>query len=556
MGASRATAQPIDELNEQIEWLFELSDHPLEPNDSILVLSDTLERLSKRSDYDLGVLVSRYMQGLVLYRTGEVDSSILVLTGVQTEVEKLSNADELLSRVIYALGVSYHFQGKYEMALDRYQAALTLSERLGDQTKIGTVLCNFGRLYSYMGDLDRAFEYYMQAYSYVDILPSYRLARLYNALGNYYSNKQQLDSSRHYYLLSLEIHQELDDKRGIAHGYNNLAIVDYLSGDTNGAVDGFQSALDVRLELSSPHNISESYYNLGYLNFDLGRHEEAIRNYRLGLVYADKAKSIIAKRDLLLEMSASFEKLRQFDSAYYYLSQGRVLADSVMNEAKQDEILLLEKEYETEKLLARQTVIEKENELTTYQRNALLSGLIIILIAGSVAYYIQQLRYRYTLVKADRDRALLEKETELAQKEIILKQEQIANFTNQLIHKNELLEQLQQQIEQEQLSAKQSASFISQHKTPNLENEHDWLNFKIEFEKAYPGFFNMLLANSPEITPHDQRLASLMRVALSNKEIGHILNISSDSVVKAKYRLRQKLGFESQSQLDQFIQEA
>ncbi|MEQ9298512.1 MAG: tetratricopeptide repeat protein [Cyclobacteriaceae bacterium] len=549
-------SQSTEALDHDIAQLYALLDDPLEPNDSIQALADALKRSSATSNYELGVLVASYMHAQVLYRTNQADSAIAIYNAIQEKAIAVANGERLVARLAQALGAAYQKQGSYDLALKSYQEALMLSTALGSWPKVAVAHFSLGFLHSAIGDSDKAFDHYMNAADHINVMPPVQQARLYNALGTYYSNKNLLDSSRYYYQLGLDIHRQLGDLRGVSHGYNNLAIVNYLSGDIEAAIVGFQSALKVRLELGSPYNISDSYYNIGYLNADMGRHVEAIRNYRLGLKYARLANSIIAERDLLLEMSASFEKLAQFDSAYYYLAQGRVLADSVMNETKQNEILALEKEYETNQLLARQEVIEKEKALTTYQRNALLVGLIAILIIGSVGYYIQQLRYKYRLVKSERDRVMLEKETELAQKEVNLKQEQIANFTNQLIHKNELLEQLQQQIEQKQLSAQQSASFIGQHKTPNLETEHDWLNFKIEFEMAYPGFFNSVISRSSDITPHDQRLASLMRVALSNKEIGHILNISSDSVVKAKYRLRQKLGFESQSQLDQFIQEA
>ena len=49
------------------------------------------------------------------------------------------------------------------------------------------------------------------------------------------------------------------------------------------------------------------------------------------------------------------------------------------------------------------------------------------------------------------------------------------------------------------------------------------------------------------------RLAALMKMSLTTKEMATILNISPDSVNKARYRLRKKLNLSTDDSLSDFI---
>jgi DNA-binding CsgD family transcriptional regulator len=57
------------------------------------------------------------------------------------------------------------------------------------------------------------------------------------------------------------------------------------------------------------------------------------------------------------------------------------------------------------------------------------------------------------------------------------------------------------------------------------------------------------------MTENEKRLAALLRLNLSSKEIASILNISPKSVEMNRYRLRKKLGVPSDVGLSEFIRE-
>jgi DNA-binding NarL/FixJ family response regulator len=87
----------------------------------------------------------------------------------------------------------------------------------------------------------------------------------------------------------------------------------------------------------------------------------------------------------------------------------------------------------------------------------------------------------------------------------------------------------------------------------NVKFENDWYRIKAHFEKIYPGFFDRLRKKHPVLTPNDHKLAALLRMNLSTKEISHILKITAPSTEISRIRLRKKLGLDKNVNLTQFI---
>ena len=83
--------------------------------------------------------------------------------------------------------------------------------------------------------------------------------------------------------------------------------------------------------------------------------------------------------------------------------------------------------------------------------------------------------------------------------------------------------------------------------------EKDWENFNNYFNKVNPGFEENILTQFPQLSLGEIRLASLIKMKLTNQEIATILNIEAKSVRMNKYRFKRKLGLEEQQDLFEFI---
>lgn len=63
----------------------------------------------------------------------------------------------------------------------------------------------------------------------------------------------------------------------------------------------------------------------------------------------------------------------------------------------------------------------------------------------------------------------------------------------------------------------------------------------LELEESNSRFQNGLKRRFPDLTSYDLRLCTYLKSNLSTKEIATLLNITPDSVKKAKHRLRKKV---------------
>ncbi|MFY0591807.1 helix-turn-helix transcriptional regulator [Roseivirga sp.] len=62
-----------------------------------------------------------------------------------------------------------------------------------------------------------------------------------------------------------------------------------------------------------------------------------------------------------------------------------------------------------------------------------------------------------------------------------------------------------------------------------------------ELQNSASSFLDSIKSSYPHLTAYDLRLCTYLKANMSTKEIATLLNITPDSVKKAKHRLRKKL---------------
>jgi AraC family transcriptional regulator, chitin signaling transcriptional activator len=81
----------------------------------------------------------------------------------------------------------------------------------------------------------------------------------------------------------------------------------------------------------------------------------------------------------------------------------------------------------------------------------------------------------------------------------------------------------------------------------------EWKNAMNVLKLSQQGFFKRLKEKYPNLTPHDLRLSSYLRMNFTTKEIAKLLNISGRAVEISRYRLRRKLNLGHDKNLTEFL---
>jgi DNA-binding CsgD family transcriptional regulator len=68
-----------------------------------------------------------------------------------------------------------------------------------------------------------------------------------------------------------------------------------------------------------------------------------------------------------------------------------------------------------------------------------------------------------------------------------------------------------------------------------------WKQFETRFNNLHPEFSTALTNKFARLTKNDIEFCSLLKLKLSNKEIASLLQISHESVITKKYRIKKKM---------------
>ncbi len=158
-----------------------------------------------------------------------------------------------------------------------------------------------------------------------------------------------------------------------------------------------------------------------------------------------------------------------------------------------------------------------------------------------------------------RDKQILILQNLRTEEELKTTEKEMRSILNNLIEKNQLVDQLRDEVElyhanqDDEKSLHEKEKLFDRLQSFTLLTEDDWVEFKKLFEKLNPGFFDFLTEGYPDLTNAEIRLATLIKLNLSNLEMARTLGISPDSVRKTNLRLRKKLEIEQQDELVSFI---
>ncbi|MGE0079405.1 MAG: inorganic phosphate transporter [Bacteroidales bacterium] len=200
--------------------------------------------------------------------------------------------------------------------------------------------------------------------------------------------------------------------------------------------------------------------------------------------------------------------------------------------------------------------------------------IVVAVIVTLVVYYIiiqQRLRVKAQneLYKKQNDYFTAQKAlTELELKTIRLensslsnklefKRKELINYALSIIEQQnfmssilESLEELKSLSDSEKSEKLDSLIMLIKQKMNNSDKVKD---FAVEAEKMHKDFYHRLSDQFPDLTENDKRLATLLRLGFSSKEIAPLLNISPKSVEIVRYRLRKKINLKQGDNLIQFI---
>lgn len=185
------------------------------------------------------------------------------------------------------LGDCLWMTGRISEALEAFEDAYKIYEKLGDNTGAGATQQSIGRIYWEFGQRETSLEHYFQAYHILENGPdNVELARAISAISQMHMLASENEQAITWGQRALEMADRLGAEDVIVHVLNNLGSSLAASADPGRGFQLLQDSLERALALNLPHDICRAYVNIGEAFRWHCRFEEAGSNFEKLLAFA------------------------------------------------------------------------------------------------------------------------------------------------------------------------------------------------------------------------------------------------------------------------------
>lgn len=492
------------------------------------------------------------------------------------------------------LGSVFMNQSIYDLALNEFQLAKTISEKLGETNEVAWRIKSIGDVYLYKGVLDLAMEKYQSAYTvFHQLNDSYGMSVVLNDQGLVFRERKNHQSELDAVNSSKQLREELGDSLAVAH--SNILIGNALTAldQPDSAIIIFNAMLPMLvskneyslirkcliglstawqkkvrsdsalyylgqaelfmqkggLKLYLPH----IYQDIAKIHLQLNNHKQALHYLDLGIAIASEQNNLVDKTYLLFDkikinkmLNNQNELLKLYDEYFQ---------DKIRLDEQKDHTNAMHTELISQRIQFEKEILQKNSELEHAQivrRNySIIATLILIILVLVILRYFHKKKTMQELLEKEETIHTLEKQK--LKNEIEFKHRELLAKSLQMTQEKEWMNNLIKEIKSNNHLHTESKKIINTIED-RLSANKDWNEFEQWFTNIHSGFLSNLKAQYPDLIKREIELCILLKLEMSTKEIANLTHLSAESIEVYRSKIRRKLKLEKGANLTQFIQ--
>ncbi len=413
-------------------------------------------------------------------------------------------------------------------AMVYFRETLSMKRDIDDQQGISNTFTCIGKSFEELGEFDSSLMYYNKALIIRKNMKldrsiagsEYNIAGILIKMGQYAKAEESL-------LIAIENFEKLNEKTGVIISNLRLAIAQNKQGKP-GADQCAKNALEMALSINNPSLISHAYKVLSE-------------------IYADN---------------------NNYEESYNYLVIHKTIQDSLFDTEKERMLTEFETKFQSDrkdneiKLLKANADIQQKNTILLIVLIIVFAGVIVLLFflfrIKSIAFNRQQkLREQDKIIHVqeneinEKENMILHKQLETKNRELASKALEMVRFNDTISVVIEKLEGFNSKINQSPEESKHITNII--YELENQTKQNIWSEFDKIFKNIHSGFYDKLLEICPDLTATEIKIAALLKLNLTTKEIAAITFKSDGGIKTTRYRLRKKLALTSDENLVPFL---
>lgn len=329
--------------------------------------------------------------------SGSLDSASFYFNQAKILLKSLKDENGVASLNI-SLGAIQLRQGNYNKTIKTLTESATYFEKKEDEVNAAKCYSNIASAFAELENFPKAIFYSEKALKAFtnNKLTQYQLITLPNLATQYYKHGDTIKAIN-YYNEAEKLGIELGDKRSLSMTYNNLGDI-YLKKNPSLAKNYLEKAINLKNELNLKSGIEITQSNLGYIHLQN-------REFKTAITYFKQAAQKVKGKQLVhlySNMKESYKGLGDMSEALLYSEKSKKLNDSILNSENQNNLNNILTKYETEAKEKEILKLKTENLQVDFKRkqnrNLLIATLFILGVFLIIVYMLLKIAKRKRII--------------------------------------------------------------------------------------------------------------------------------------------------------------
>ncbi len=552
----------------KVNTLLRLGEHFCSrKNDKALMFLQEAYTIASSLDYQEGIGKSLMWQGRVYYYKSNYGLADKYYDKAKPHLETAGSIDAL-SFWYMAKAFNLQLTGDYVQAIEMAKQAIELSKQTGNKRRMATCNLTIGTILLDRRDVDNAMNYFKESLALArEIDCKVSIANTLTSFSNAYKAKGSLDSSLIFSREALNIYSDLKNDRLIASSEHLVGATLIQLGRYAEAERSLQHAVSIFKKLDEETGVIITNMSIADAMNKQGK-PEGIDLANLTLQEALKIDSPNLLSTVYNKLSAIYAFNHDYEKAFEYQTKHKTIEDSLFTSEKERIMTEMEAIFQAEKRDSQIQYLTIKNK--TQRKNNILLGILIVFFAAgmvlllflfkikSTAFNRQQKLLEQEKIIHAQEKQIAVKEKQLLSEQLESKNRELASKALEMLRYNDAissiinkLETLSASLNNNQEVEKPIKDIIHQLETHTKQNI--WNEFEKIFKNIHSGFYDKLLSICPELSSTEIKIAALLKLNLTTKEIAAITFKSEGGIKTTRYRLRKKLGLSGDDKLVPFL---
>lgn len=575
------------------------------PDSALVIIKRTLNYTSGAHDTILGNTYNLY--GMYYGMKGNADSSIYYF---KKSLSYINDYPRNKVRSLLNLSIGYRNKGEYKLAIHTINEVIEVNQSIKNTTGIGMAYGELASNYTLLGDYDKSVDYLLKAIAIFKAEKNSKLiVPIKQKLANTYLKKSNFKFAVDLYKECLPEFKAQGAEKNYYLTHMNMAEA-YIHLNNNAAAKASLKEAAAGLEkFGDKEMIGVAYSKIGNIESIEGNTEKSLAYYDLAYKYLmatksaniviigseyinrlnkagnyDKAQKIIGeiektnkiklatgtdRMEFQKAKAATLSSTNDYKKAIEAYKKTISIMDSVAAKNQQTAVQEVQAKFQTELQREKNISLEAHNaDLTKTMETE--QRLMQLYIVGSIAaifiillflrgYWLKNKLQAAALKSAEDQKNLQEQqlqyEQELinAQKELIDEKQReltskVLQMANQQDNLNDVIDKCENGVYTKVAEVKKELQAL-------LKQKDYWKQFETRFNSLHPDFNSTLQNRFARLTKNDIEFCSLLKLNLSNKEIASLLQISHESAITKKYRIKKKMEINDDAEFEKMLTE-